>query len=212
METLNPSNDDNIFFGAFTLNSTTAVVGEGITLSPATATNPVGQNHTLTATVQDDNGDPIANRAVTFKVLSGPRAGLTGSANTNVSGKATFSYTSNVVGTDTIRASFQNGQNVTVNSNTVTKTWVASGNSPTTCVVTAVRAGPPKQQDVTVRDLDGIASITNVNVINGTVAVPSFAPGIKTPIVLTATKTNQTQRTFWEFDVTDSKGVKKHCV
>ena len=85
-------------------------------------------------------------------------------------------------------------------------------NSPTTCVVTAVRAGPPAQQDVTVRDLDGIASITAVNVINGTVAVPAFTPGVKTPIVLTATKTNQTKKTFWEFDVTDSKGVKKHCV
>jgi hypothetical protein len=209
--TVNPSNDDNIFFGAFTLNSTTAVVGEGILLSPASATNQVGQPHTLTATVQDDSGNPIINRAVTFKVLSGPRAGLTGTANTNAQGKATFTYTSNVVGTDTIQASFKNSQNVTVNSNTVTKTW-SSGNSPTTCVVTALRAGPPQQQDVTVKDLDGIASIFNVNVINGTVNVPAFTPGTTGPVVLTATKTNQSQRTFWEFDVKDSKGVTTHCV
>jgi hypothetical protein len=210
--TLNPSNDDNIFFGAFTLNSTTAVVGEGITLTPASATNQTGSPHTLTATVQNDLGDPIVNRPVTFKVTSGPRSGLTGIANTNAAGKATFTYTSNVVGTDTIEASFINSENVTKTSEPVTKTWINGTNRPTTCVVTALRAGPPAQQDVTVRDPDGIAAIFNVHVLNGTVAVPPFTSGSPGPVVLTATKTIQSQRTFWEFDVTDSKGRTKHCV
>jgi hypothetical protein len=92
--TTNPSSDDNIFFAALDVRSSAAVVGEGIVLSPTSATNPVGQPHTLTGRVQDDNGNPIPNVTVTFHVTSGPNAGLTGTAVTDADGKATFTYTS----------------------------------------------------------------------------------------------------------------------
>src|SRR5205823_3341594 len=48
--TLNPSQDDNIFVGAFVV-SANAIVNEGILLSPASATNDIGTTHTLTARV-----------------------------------------------------------------------------------------------------------------------------------------------------------------
>ena len=111
--------------GAVTMD--TNIIGqtvhiEGITLIPKTATNPVGTNHTITATVAG-TGDPVPNRNVNFTVVSGPNAGLTGSAITDSNGHATFTYTGNAPGTDTIQASFVNSQNVTIVSTAVTKTW-----------------------------------------------------------------------------------------
>ena len=60
---------------------------------------------------------------VNFTVVSGPNAGLTGSAVTDSNGHASFTYVGNSPGTDTIQASFVNSQGVTVVSNPVTKTW-----------------------------------------------------------------------------------------
>ncbi len=111
--------------GAVTMDTNTigqTVHLEGITLTPAAATNPVGTNHTITARVAG-TGDPVPNRTVNFTVISGPNAGFTGSAITDSNGLATFTYTSTLPGTDTIQAVFENSQGVTVISSPVTKTW-----------------------------------------------------------------------------------------
>ncbi|RCV62723.1 Ig-like domain (group 1) [Methanophagales archaeon] len=123
VDTINPSNDDNIFFASLFLASTTAVVGEGILLTPTSATNPVGSEHTVTATVQDDLGNPIVDREVTFTIVSGPHDGQTDTDTTDVNGEATFTYTGTLPGTDVIEASFVNSQEVTITSNQVTKEW-----------------------------------------------------------------------------------------
>jgi hypothetical protein len=125
--TTNPSNDDNIFFGALNVRAGGAVVGKGVVLSPTSATNNVGQPHTLTATVQDDNGNPIQGESVHFEVTSGPNAGTSGDAVTDANGEAQFTYTSSTTGTDHIVASFTDSQG-THTSNEVTKTW--EGGSP----------------------------------------------------------------------------------
>jgi len=122
--TINPSNDDNVFFAALFLGATTAIVGEGILLSPATATRFINSNHTVTAKVQDNNGDPISGRLVNFEVVSGPNAGLTFSATTNVQGEASFTFSSAFVGTDEVEASMTNSGGSTVTSNSVTIEWV----------------------------------------------------------------------------------------
>jgi hypothetical protein len=121
--TENPSNDDNIFFAGLFLNGAIAVVGEGIVLAPADATNPVGTEHTVTATLQDAAGAPIVDKEVTFTVIAGPNTATTGQATTDADGKASFTYSSMIVGTDTIQASFMNSQEQLVVSNEVTKTW-----------------------------------------------------------------------------------------
>jgi len=129
--TLNPSNDDNIMAATLYLKSTAAVVGEGVILTPATASNPVNTTHTLTAKAQDTNGNPLSGITITFTIISGPNAGLTGTAVTNPSGIATFSYSSSTTGTDTIVASFIDPTNsATITSNTATKIWTSKTTIP----------------------------------------------------------------------------------
>jgi len=130
VDTLNPSNDDNIFFAALNLKSTVAIVGEGIILSPTAATNVVGTQHTVTATVQDAAGNPVVGRDVTFEIVSGPNAPQTATVATDSNGKATFTYTGNAVGTDVIVASFTNSQQQVIFSNRITKEWTPRTSIP----------------------------------------------------------------------------------
>jgi PKD repeat protein len=134
VNTLNPSDDDNIFFAAFFLQATAAVVGEGVVLTPASASNHVGAQHTVTATAQDAEGRLIAGRQLTFEVLSGPHAGLTGASATDGDGLARFTYTGTAAGTDTIVAKFEDGAGRPQTSNTVTAGWEAATVAPTTTV------------------------------------------------------------------------------
>jgi hypothetical protein len=100
-----------------------------IELTPPTATNELvpGADHTVTATVEDDFGDPVNGVDVAFEILSGPNAGKTGSGTTAGAGETTFTYAANQglagLGTDTIEACFTNGQGQEV-CDTATKEWV----------------------------------------------------------------------------------------
>jgi hypothetical protein len=81
-----------------------------------------------------------------------------------------------------------------------------------TCVVTGLRTGPPKQQDVTARDTaSGLASIGSIQITNGTVATPPFTAGTVSGVVVTATKTDQLLSTRWSFDAADVAGNTTHC-
>lgn len=101
----------------------------GISLSPATSTNPVGGSHTVAAFVYTIPGiTPIAGATVHFAVSSGPNAGASGSAVTDGTGHASFTYSdSGGAGTDTIVATFTDAQSVVHTSNTAYKTWGAVG-------------------------------------------------------------------------------------
>lgn len=59
-----------------------------IVLSPVDATNPTGTDHTVTATVRNNQGELLPGAAVTFRVVSGPNAGVTGQATSDASGEA----------------------------------------------------------------------------------------------------------------------------
>jgi len=81
-----------------------------ISLSPATATNELGapgQEHSVVAKLL---GDPskVGDRSISFEVVSGPNAGLTGSDTTDGAGEADFSYVAAQglagLGTDSIEA------------------------------------------------------------------------------------------------------------
>ncbi|WP_406661524.1 PKD domain-containing protein [Methanolobus sp. ZRKC3] len=122
--TQNPSNDDNIFFSYFFMKSTTAIVGEGIILSPSNATAFKNTQQTLTANLQDDNGDPLADKNITFTVISGPHNGTTFTNTTNSNGETTFTYTGTSVGVDTVKASFVGSGDETVTSNQVNVGWI----------------------------------------------------------------------------------------
>jgi hypothetical protein len=88
-------------------------------LSPLSAVNPVGTNHTVTAFAQASNGNPVPGATVVFRVLTGPNTGATGTSTTGSDGKTSFTYTdTGGAGTDTIQAFIGN-----LGSNVVTKIW-----------------------------------------------------------------------------------------
>ena len=175
--TQNPSNDDNIFFAYFHLKSVVAVVGEGIVLSPVSATNDVGTSHTVTATVQDNTGNPIVGTLVTFEVISGPNAGVVGSSTiTDSNGQASMTYYGHTEGTDTIVASFVNSQQVKVYSNEATKKWVTDTTTPPTPTIVLSPAsatnnvGTSHTVTATVRDSAGspvVGTWVSIDVISG---------------------------------------------
>jgi CSLREA domain-containing protein len=73
-----------------------------LTLTPKTDTNTVGEEHCVTATVTDPNGNPAPGITVRFSVSGANSA--SGSATTDANGQAQFCYTGSVAGTDTISA------------------------------------------------------------------------------------------------------------
>jgi len=97
--------------------------GLSLALSPATANNPVGTDHTVTAiaTSTDSGNRPAPGPGVTveFDVIAGPNAGRTShpvnqgtcspaDCTTTAGGQVSWTYTSNgTPGTDTIRACFE---------------------------------------------------------------------------------------------------------
>ena len=100
-----------------------------IDLTPATATNFLGETHTLTAVVTTDDptpGTPIIGTTVTFTVVAGPHVGTTGTGVTDSTGTATWSYVGSSLGLDTIEATFVDALGRTQRSNRVSKSWILS--------------------------------------------------------------------------------------
>lgn len=104
-----------------------------LTLDPPTADNPINTSHTVTATatgsfvgIDPGNsewtyvtcGSPdvkiLPNFPLTFKIVSGPNAGLTQTVNTDVHGQAKFTWAGNALGTDKI----------TVTGNDIWDKWI----------------------------------------------------------------------------------------
>ena len=97
-----------------------------ITLAPETGLNLVGTEHCLTATVVDQDGNPLEGIRVDFTV-SGPNA-TTGFATTDANGQATFCYTGTSVGD--------------VASNTAAKTWFDNQPPVALCADVTISASP----------------------------------------------------------------------
>lgn len=89
-----------------------------VVLAPKTATNPVGTEHCVAATVRDQNDGALEGVRVDFTV-SGVNP-TTGFATTNASGVAVFCYIGSNPGNDTITGS------VGSLSDTAAKTWTTS--------------------------------------------------------------------------------------
>jgi len=115
--------------------------------------------------------------------------------------------TTSIPATTTTTSSTVPSTTTTTESATTTTTVPAT----ITCVVTGLIAGPPKQQQVTVTASAGLASITQIQITNGTVSVAPFTPGTTGPVVITATKTDQSATTSWDFVATDILGNSQYC-
>jgi hypothetical protein len=94
----------------------------GLSLTPATALNAVGTEHTVTALVTDETLAPRVGVTVDFVILSGPNEDYSGSAVTGADGIATFTWSSSADGTDTVQASIANAAGAPITA-TATKTW-----------------------------------------------------------------------------------------
>ncbi|MEU4766855.1 VWA domain-containing protein [Actinosynnema sp. NPDC023794] len=95
-----------------------------------------GQTHTVTATVTDDFGDPVANVPVDFSILSGPNAGGAGNGNTSAAGAVDFTYPAAQglagLGQDSIRGCFTHAAGHQV-CDDVLKDWVDTTPPVVTC-------------------------------------------------------------------------------
>ncbi|UCB60064.1 MAG: Ig-like domain-containing protein [Candidatus Bathyarchaeota archaeon] len=78
----------------------------GIDLDPLTATNIIGNYHTVTATIRDAYLNPVPGVPVVIQVISGPNAGIIASGSTDANGEFSFSYSGMSAGTDEIQAHF----------------------------------------------------------------------------------------------------------
>jgi hypothetical protein len=184
-----------------------------ISLTPTTATNPPGTDHTVTAHVTE-GGLPAGGKTVTFTV-TGQNAGATGTCNpttcvTDSLGNVSFTYhDSNGPGTDTIKASFTD-TNGSLQSATASKDWGTGG--PPMCVLTATIAGPPEKKiEVTISSTVGLGSIVVTETNNANTPVPPFSVGATSPVVVTATKIDQTLASQVAITVTDTAGVVTKC-
>ena len=92
-----------------------------LTLTPVESVTPVGISQTVTVTLLDGSGSPVANTTTWFEVVSGPHEGQLGNAVTDASGEASWSYAGTSIGQDTIVATTS-----TLVSNEVTITWYGS--------------------------------------------------------------------------------------
>ena len=100
-----------------------ACPGETLSLAPTAQIDFVGTTATVSAALLDSCGGALSGVAVAFKVSTGPNAGQTGTAITDSSGMAKFSYTSTVTGTDSLLASVTNAVGFAMTSNSATVTW-----------------------------------------------------------------------------------------
>jgi hypothetical protein len=85
------------------------------------------------------------------------------------------------------------------------------GNGSPTCVLNATIAGPPKQIKIEVQDASGVSNINVDQATNASVDLPSGYQGSTSPIMVTATKTNQAHGSFVKLTVTNANGDKTTC-
>jgi len=83
----------------------------------------------MTAKIQDDNGNPVVGKQVIFALAAGPNMDTTGNGVTGSKGQVTFSSVGNVVGIDTIVASFVNNAGKTFPFNEIINKWENDPNS-----------------------------------------------------------------------------------
>jgi hypothetical protein len=199
---------------------------EGVVLTPPVAENPVGTDHTVTATVRDSLANPLSGIEVTFEVTSGPNAGETGTAITDANGEATFTYTGNGgAGTDIIEASFTDSQTGDLRTDTAEKTWVMPDETAPRCELTAINYGPPVSIEVEVEDAEsGVERVQVTDLVNATAEIPMgsgqyyskgqtapFAPPTTAVTTIEAVKIDQSTSSRLVLAVSDAAGNQTVC-
>ena len=110
-----------------------APVPANLTLTPSTATNPVGTTHTVTALVTDASNAPLSGIVVRFSVTGSVTT--SGQCTTDASGQCPFPYVGPALpGADVISAFADTDTDMIRDPDeptaTATKTWVLPGSTP----------------------------------------------------------------------------------
>jgi uncharacterized repeat protein (TIGR01451 family) len=144
-----------------------------VALAPKTATNPVDTEHCVTATVKDENAQPVVGVRVDFTVTGvNPTSGF---ANTDASGQASFCYTGTNPGADSIEAA------VGTITDTAAKQWTNASSLSTAIVGVPepVTAGFDVQYTVTVTNNDetSVADVEVTDTLPAGTTFVSASPG-----------------------------------
>jgi hypothetical protein len=154
--------------GGFTLSPIATV--SRVTLAPTSSTYSTGSSACETATVTDQNGNPVSGVRVDFTVTGvNPNAGFVYSA---TNGTAQYCYTGTTTGTDAEGAAVG-----TITSNSATIKWTSG--APTTCppvVKHVFPIGNPQSEIVRVL-ITGSCLGGATDVTFGTLAATSFTLG-----------------------------------
>lgn len=216
-----PSNPNSGLFGLAVVGQITVATQDPTTTAVSCSPNPVtvGSPTSCKATVTDtaSSGATTPTGTVTFSSNgsgafgSGGTCTLSGSGNT---ASCTVTYTPSASGTQTITAAY-GGDSGHLPSSGTTQLQVTSATTDTTppsCTLTGVIAGPPKQIQITAQDSgSGLRSIVVTSSSNATTSVPPFTPGTTSPVVVTATKINQSAGSTVALQVTDVAGNVTNC-
>jgi len=173
VSTFSDPGGDNFFFAYFVF-SQPAAVNAGVLLDQETTQAEVGGAHTVTASVVGEEGEPAADVEVTFAVVEGPNAGVTGAAATGEDGDASFTYTGDGgAGVDVIEASIVETVEIldeerVLRSNSVRHEWVEAPKL-------ALALEPAEQ----VEEVGGVAGLTATVTLD---AEP--APGVTVDFVV----------------------------
>jgi len=108
-----------------------------LTLTGSASSANGGTPVTMTAQLTDASNLALANATVSFRILTGPNAGQTGTDFTDSQGNAHFTYTSSAQGGDVIQAFAANTTDASIASNQVTVSWQAAACAPTSPVAGA---------------------------------------------------------------------------
>jgi Bacterial Ig-like domain (group 1) len=142
---------------AYDANFTLTTGAASLSLAPQTATNTVGSQHCVTATVTTASGAPSSGVTVVFDVSGANPAH--GTSPTNASGQAQFCYTGIATGNDSIKAFADVNNSGTQDpgepSDTASKTWVAP---PTNCEANITQGGQITTDHGDVANFGGNAS------------------------------------------------------
>src|SRR5207244_11653583 len=101
-----------------------------LSLSPASATNPLGTPQTVRAHLADADGNNIPDAPVNFTVAGANTT--TGAGTTNVGGDASFTYTGAALGSDTITACYEPSGPPCAALASATRTWLKANPSIST--------------------------------------------------------------------------------
>jgi hypothetical protein len=195
--------------------------GSTIVVSPVNSSiicGSTGSSISKTALVLSNGVAVPAGTIVTFTVTAGPDLGRSGTATTDASGKATFTFTApfsltSLAGDTIVATATINNATVTSNitfatcSGSTTGGFCATAPSPTVTVLSTT-TGPPKQVIFSVQAPGGLVSLVanTPPTTNATVVIPAFDQGTTLALGVTAIKINQSASAVIELTVTDQCG------